>query len=145
MRQGEWRALKRTDFKKVSTPDGPSFLISVNKNLNANGLQLQTKDRRDRLVPLGEEDWLTAKMAITEYGKVYRGMDLNNFRSRHWKKAVEEVTGVYKVPYTMRSTAISKYLNEGGTYTMAARIFGNSAVIIEQRYAGLVGVLKPIS
>ena len=135
MRPGEVKALVPADF--IQNKKG--YFISVTKNLNANGLQDKPKNGKDRLVPLSYQDWLRASTAVTEWGDWHHKLDINNFRERQWQRALKELGFERRKPYTMRHTAISEYLCNGGSYATAANWFGTSGTIIEKHYAGLIG------
>lgn len=135
MRPGETKALLPGDFVK----NKKGYFISVTKNLNENGLQDKPKNGKDRLVPLPYEDWTKACMAVTDWEDWHHKLDLNNFRDRQWRKALKSLGYKYRRPYTTRHTAISEFLCNGGSYSVAAQFFGTSGTVIEKHYSGLIG------
>lgn len=140
MRPSELLALTLKDFVK----QGEHYHIEINKNINKGVLKLQTKDKRDRILPLTEADWLKAREPYLENENLYRGFHHANFRRRSWTKALNQIGIDYLPPYNARHTAISGYLMNGHTGIEAARIFGNSPRIIDERYANIIRRPKPV-
>lgn len=140
MRPGEFKALTPDDFIKNSK----GYLIRVTKTVGKNGAKDSTKTGVERPVPFAEADWLRLRDAVTANGSFYAGMNDENFRTRHWHPTLKKLKLKRKVPYTMRHTAISEYLQRGGSYVQAGKVFGNSGKTIEDHYAGLVGTFMTV-
>ena len=67
----------------------------------------------------------------------------NNFCKRNWKPILESLNIPYRKPYTMRSTAISHWLESGGKPIQVAEATGHDVKTLLKYYAGSVGHLTP--
>jgi integrase len=140
MRHGEFRAITPADFKKNSK----SFYVEVNKVITKEGHKPCTKTNQDRVVPMHEHDWSRLKSAVEAHHEVWASHREDYFRKSVWKPAIKTLGFKPRTPYSTRSTAISEFLQKGGSYLQAGKVFGNSGATIEKSYAGIVGQLMPV-
>ena len=139
-RNGELKALTLSDFSYASD----TFILEVNKTYSSGKLRSIPKNKKNRRIPLSSKDWFKFREPYLTKEDFYGDIDFSNFIRDIWTPLLKRSNVEYKKPYTLRHTAISVYLQKGGSTADCSKVFGTSLKMIEEHYLGLVSSPKVV-
>ena len=139
LRPAEWLAVHRSDV------DRSQGVVVVERTLGPEGVKQYAKtDFSRRRVPLSSRalaalDDLPRRLDTRLVFPAESGghLDLDNWRRREWKPALEAAGVAKRRPYDLRHTAISNWLAAGLSVFEVSRYAGTSLAMISSVYGHL--------